>query len=146
MITHPKPSPNPNRYDVTDMMTHPILNLSISPCSRCYGPAITPVSSLVVPSLEKLINVRRGDEWDFVEEDAAPANRTSRQYLFHTAQHSTRCYDTSAWTKRVKAAFQRFSPSGSSTPPRLLRSAFVTALRSDPDCPKEILESAGINF
>ena len=31
--------------------------------SRCYGPAITPVSSLVVPSLEKLIDVRKGDDW-----------------------------------------------------------------------------------
>ena len=70
--------------------------------SRCYGPAITPVSSLVVPSLEKLIDVRKGGEWDFVEEDDAPINRTSREYLFHTASHSTQCYDTSAWTKRVK--------------------------------------------
>ncbi len=111
--------------------------------SRCYGPQITPVSSLVVPSLEKLIEARKGDGFDFVEEDEAPANRTSRQYLFHTS-HSTRCYDSSAWTKRVKAAFQRFSPSGTATPPRLLRSAFVTALRSDPDCPREILESAAI--
>jgi len=112
--------------------------------SRCYGPAITPVSSLVVPSLEKLIDVRKGDEWDFVEQDAAPVNRASREYLFHTTLHSTRCYDTSTWTKRVKVAFQRFSPSGSATPPRLLRSAFVTALRSDPDCPRDILESAAV--
>ena len=48
------------------------------------------------------MEVRKGDEWDFVEQDEAPANRTAREYLFHTTQHSTRCYDSSTWTKRVK--------------------------------------------
>ena len=110
--------------------------------SRCYGPSITPVSSLVVPALEKLIRVRKGDGFDFVDQDDAPDNRTAREYLFHTALHSTRCYDASAWSKRVKLAFQRHSPSSSATPPRLLRSAFVTALRSDPDCPRPFVFAA----
>ena len=57
--------------------------------SRCYGPSITPVSSLVVPALEKLIRVRKGDGFDFVDQDDAPDNRTAREYLFHCpAQHS----------------------------------------------------------
>jgi len=99
----------------------------------------------VVPYLERLLEVKKGDAWDFVEDEPAPANRTAREYLFHTPSHSpTRCYDASLWTKRVKLAFQQFSPSGTPTPPRLLRQSFVTELRSDPECPRDLLESAAI--
>ena len=66
-----------------------------------------------MPFLEKLLDARRGDAFDFVEDDEPPENRTSRHYLFHTPSHSpNRSYDSSSWTKRVKLAFQQFSTSG----------------------------------
>ena len=80
--------------------------------------------------------------WDFTEWDDAPENRTSLDYLFHTAQHTSRCYDASFWSKKVKAIFARYSPRKTPTPPRLLRSSFITCLRSDPDVGEEVLKSA----
>ena len=47
---------------------------------------------LLMPSV--MLQARRGDAFDFTEEDAGPSNRTDREYLFYTS-HSTRCYDTS---------------------------------------------------
>lgn len=93
---------------------------------------------MVAPYIDQLLSHRTGP-FEFVDEDPVE-NRTSHEYLFHTAGTS-RNYGESQWTKRVRAAFGRHSPDGRSPPPRLLRSAFVTELRSSPDCPKELLEA-----
>ena len=109
--------------------------------SKFYGPSKAPLSKMVVRHLETLLKIRQGDEWDFTEQDVGSSNRTQVEYLFYKDQPS-RCYDESAWTKRVKSAFKRHSPRHTATPPRLLRSAFITELRSSTDCPKEVLEAA----
>jgi hypothetical protein len=45
------------------------------------------------------------------------------------------------WTRRVKDAFERHSPRNTATPPKLLRSSFITFLRSEKRAP-EVLKSA----
>ena len=109
--------------------------------SKFYGPSMTSISKLVVPVLNSMLELQQGDEWDFTEEEAGPANRTQLEYLFYK-DHSTRCYSESEWSKRASQAFERHSPRHTRTPARLLRSAFITELRSAPDCPREVLEAA----
>lgn len=98
---------------------------------RFYGPAMTPISPLVVPLLERWLELTK-----FEFDEPGETNRTQRQYLFAMRTDPTRCYDSSAWSARVKAAFKRHSPRHTATPPSLLRSSFITALRdnsSDPE-------------
>lgn len=47
-------------------------------------------------------------------------------YLFHPAADNTRCVVSSAWTQMVKTAFSKYSPNKTATPPKLLRSSFIT--------------------
>jgi len=110
--------------------------------SKFYGPSMTSISKLVVPIMDSMLKLQQGDEWDFTEEEAGPANRTHLEYLFYKQGQSTRCYSESEWSKRVSQAFERHSPRHTKTPARLLRSAFITELRSAKDCPKEVLAAA----
>jgi len=50
---------------------------------------------MIVPFLEQHLELQnsRGDLFEFDEEEAEPNNRGSVTYLFHTAQHQTRCYE-----------------------------------------------------
>jgi len=52
------------------------------------------ISKLVVPHLQAFLKLKAGDEWDFVDYDPAPENRTSIEYLFHVSSHPSRA---SAW-------------------------------------------------
>ena len=109
--------------------------------AKWYGATITKLSeTLLVPNLERFLAVTNGP-FEFTDGEMTVENRTDKKYLFSTS-HSSRCYSSSAWTSRVKSAFGRHSPGGKCPPPKLLRKAFVTALRSSPDCPKSLLDSA----
>ena len=100
------------------------------------------VSPTTAAEIDTLIELRTGDAFDFNDEDAqAGRGEGAPSYLFY-GSHSTRCLDSSAWARKVKAAFERFSPRSTKTPPRLLRSAFVTALRSDPSAPESVKQAA----
>ena len=110
--------------------------------ARFYGPAKCVVSDQVASHIDHLLTLRNGGAFDFTDWDEGPRNRTQLEYLFHTAQHPSRCFESSAWSKKVSQVFKQFSPRNCPTPPRLLRSAFVTALRSADDVPKAVLESA----
>jgi hypothetical protein len=102
------------------------------------------VSPTTAAEIDTLLELRTGDAFDFNDEDAqAGRGEAAPSYLFY-GSHSTRCLDSSAWARKVKAAFERFSPRGTKTPPRLLRSAFVTALRSDPNAPESVKQAAAI--
>ena len=102
------------------------------------------VSPTTAAEIDTLLELRTGDAFDFNEEDAqAGRGEAAPSYLFF-GSHSMRCLDSSAWARKVKAAFERFSPRGTKTPPRLLRSAFVTALRSDPNAPESVKQAAAI--
>ena len=96
----------------------------------------------MVPHLEYLLNLRQGDAFEFTEWDDPPENRTSLEYLFHAPLHPSRAIESSAWSKRVKSCFAKWSPHKTPTPPRLLRSSFITWLRGHKGVPKEVLESA----
>jgi hypothetical protein len=98
----------------------------------------TVISKLVVPHLEYLLRLRRGGEWDFAEWDDPPENRTALEYLFHMPSHPSRVIESSAWSKRVKSCFGKWSPCKTPTPPRILRSSFITWLRGNKDVPKEV--------
>ena len=105
---------------------------------------MTSVSHIAATAIDKLLELRDGDAYDFNDEDAEGGRGDGApSYLFY-GSHSTRCLDSSAWARKVKAAFERFSPRQTKTPPRLLRSAFITALRSDPDAPEAVKEAAAI--
>lgn len=112
-------------------------------CNDCVtGPAMPPVSPLIVPLLERWIEFTQSFEFTEFGEDEE-ASRTRRRYLFTIRKDPTRCLESSLWTARVKAAFKRHSPNHTATPPSLLRSAFITALRESTNDP-EILESAAV--
>ena len=105
---------------------------------------MTCVSPTTAAAIDKLLELREGDAFDFNDEDAEGGRgEGAPSYLFY-GSHSTRCLDSSAWARKVKAAFERFSPRQTKTPPRLLRSAFITALRSDPGAPEAVKEAAAI--
>jgi hypothetical protein len=57
-------------------------------------------------------------------------------YLFHPAADNTRCVVSSAWTQMVKTAFSKYSPNKTATPPKLLRSSFIT-VRPPPRTPSQ---------
>ena len=110
--------------------------------SKFYGPCQSPVSRLSAQAIDKLLQLRKGDGFDYNEYDAgAGRGEGAPEYLFY-GSHPTRCLDSSAWTRRVKQCFERFSPRKCSTCPRLLRSAFITELRSDATCPQDVKEAA----
>jgi len=102
------------------------------------------VSPITALQIDKLLALRAGHSFDFNDEDTeAGRGEGAPSYLFF-GSHSTRCLDSSAWARKVKAGFEKFSPRNTKTPPRLLRSAFVTALRSDPSAPESVKEAASV--
>ena len=104
--------------------------------SRFYGPAMTRISDLVAPLIDRWLESKAiVHEFEF--------EYTSGQYLFSTgADH--RAYSISQWTAAIKAAFGRHSPSGESPPPKLLRSSFITMLRSSERTPELLKSAAGV--
>ena len=65
------------------------------------------------------------------------------QYLFSTGSDH-RAYSISQWTDAVKSAFGRHSPNGEAPPPKLLRSSFITFLRSSERAPEVLRSAAGV--
>ena len=117
-----------------------------------YGPAKTSMSPLVARWVDAYVN---SIELDFAE----------RPYLFHVQSDMERCVSSSQWTNIVKArgplvpamhlfcaphdararllqaAFAKYSPNKTQTPPKLLRASFITHLRGSDTAP-EVLSSA----
>ena len=74
-------------------------------------------------------------QFDFTADDCP--------YLFHVERDAARCVGSSQWSQMVKSCFQRHA--GVATPPKLLRSSFVTWLKDtvdDSPNASEILKSA----
>jgi hypothetical protein len=61
-------------------------------------------------------------------------------YLFHHSNDVCRPHETSTWSKVVKNVFKKYSPNGTETPPKLLRSSFITFVRSSNAAP-EVLKA-----
>ena len=95
---------------------------------------MTPVSPQIKPILEEFIRSTadsdKGDE------------HNKRRYLFHMKTVRSRCFTRPNWTARVKDAFQRHSPKHTATPPYLLRSAFITWMRSNTTDPEILISAA----
>ena len=64
-------------------------------------------------------------------------------YLFGTGSDH-RAYSISQWTAAIKSAFGRHSPNGEAPPPKLLRSSFITFLRSSERAPEVLRSAAGV--
>ena len=127
-------------HDTTCAVVYRLLPLSLA----VYGPSMLCVSPITALQIDKLLALRAGHSFDFNDEDTeAGRGEGAPSYLFF-GSHSTRCLDSSAWARKVKAGFEKFSPRNTKTPPRLLRSAFVTALRSDPNAPESVKEAASV--
>lgn len=113
--------------------------------SKFYGPAITTCSAQVGEAVEVFLKLEGRcpgvASMEFTERDPA-VNRADKEYLFHTTAGVNRCYSSQHWTARVKECFREHSPRSTPTPPKLLRSSFIVALRdSDHGC-SELRKSA----
>ena len=109
--------------------------------ARFYGPAMTPISPVIKPTLDKWLELTQSG-FEFNEYGAEEdANRTRRRYIFSQRRDTTRCLESSAYTARFKSAFERHSPNKTPTPPSLLRSAFITHMREH-TTDQEVLQSA----
>ena len=62
----------------------------------------------------------------YVKQFTLEISANDQFYLFHPAADNTRCVVSSAWTQMVKTAFSKYSPNKTATPPKLLRSSFIT--------------------
>ena len=91
---------------------------------------MTTVSKLVAPWLQLWI--------DSLQFEFHPREEP---YLFFCNGDTTRCQTSSQWTTTVKQAFQRWSPSKTACPPKMLRTSFITHLRGS-DAAPEVLQSA----
>ena len=94
----------------------------------CTGPTVTTVSKLVAPWLQLWIDAL---QFEFHPRD--------EPYLFFCNGDVTRCQTSSQWTATVKQAFQRWSPNQVACPPKMLRTSFITHLRSS-DAAPEVLQ------
>ena len=94
------------------------------------------ISDLVAPLLEQYLESKTAMlELDFGDDDEPHEGR----YLFSRGTDH-RALTISQWTAAIKAAFGRHSPNGEAPPPKLLRSSFITFLRSSERAP-EVLKS-----
>ena len=104
--------------------------------SRFYGPAMTRISDLVAPLIDRYLESKaRVHQFEF--------EYNAGQYLFSTGSDH-RAYSISQWTAAIKAAFGRHSPNGEKPPPKLLRSSFITMLRSSERTPELLKSAAGV--
>mmetsp|Transcript_7594 Transcript_7594/g.19446 ORF Transcript_7594/g.19446 Transcript_7594/m.19446 type:complete len:206 (-) Transcript_7594:110-727(-) len=104
--------------------------------SRFYGPAMTRISDLVAPLIDRWLESKaRIHQFEF--------EYNAGQYLFSTGSDH-RAYSISQWTAAIKAAFGRHSPNGERPPPKLLRSSFITMLRSSERTPSLLKSAAGV--
>ena len=110
--------------------------------SRFTGPTITKVSDITTPFLEKMFELEQSQHntFEFTEEGEGSPNRTSRRYIFSKG-HPTRCFSESEWSAHVKNVFCKHSPGGKKVPPKLLRSIFITALKSSAGVNEELKQS-----
>ena len=66
-------------------------------------------------------------------------------YLFCCGDTFERNQPESMWTSTVKKVFKTYSPGKTETPPKLLRSSFITFLRSEERTP-ELLKSCAVGM
>lgn len=97
--------------------------------SRFFGPTITQVSVHVVKHLEDHLVALNYKNF-----------QVENHYVFQQGNVGKNI-SIPNWTRRVKDAFERHSPRNTATPPKLLRSSFITFLRSEKRAP-EVLKSA----
>ena len=100
------------------------------PPLQFYGPTRTTVSKLIAPYID--LYVKQHLTWEF--------SASNQQYLFHPTNDTSRCIVSGQWTTVVKNAFKKYSPGRVAPPPKLLRSSFITYLRSS-DAAPEVLST-----
>ena len=111
--------------------------------ARFYGPSMTPISPLITALLKRFLDETQSN-FEFTEYGADEEHgRTYRRYLFAQQGEPTQPLASSQWCTRVKASFRRHSPEGKAPCPTLLRSSFITALRSS-NASLATLQSAAI--
>ena len=111
--------------------------------AKFYGPSMTPISPLVTPLLKRFLGETQSN-FEFTERGVdEELSRTSRRYLFALEKEATQPLSSTHWCTRVEAAFRRHTPSGQAPCPTLLRSPFITALRSS-NADLSTLQSAAI--
>jgi hypothetical protein len=91
--------------------------------SRFTGPSIS--------SLTPLISVQLNEMLTQIEYDNVAL--CDKPYLWHVQSDCSRPVSSSAFTKMVKDAFQRHA--GKATPPKVLRSIFITVRALDSNLP-----------
>jgi hypothetical protein len=98
--------------------------------AKFYGPSMTPVSELITPVLQQFLQETQSS-FEFTEYDEHEEQlRTRRRYLFAMQSDATRGHGSASWTARVKSAFRRNHHDGKAPCPSLLRSSFITELKS----------------
>ena len=97
--------------------------------SRFTGPSVTSITPLLTTQLTEMLR-------EIAFNDVAECDKP---YLWHVKSDCSRPVASSAFTKLVKDAFQRYA--GKPTPPKVLRSIFITWLRSSTDAP-DVLKAA----
>lgn len=102
--------------------------------SKFYGPTVTTVSPMVAPWLQLWV--------DSLKFEYHPKDEP---YLFAVGGDVTRCQTSSQWCETIKGAFRRWSPDKTPVPPKLLRSSFITFLRSS-DAAPEVLQAAAVSM
>ena len=110
--------------------------------AKFYGPSMTPISPLITPLLKRFLGETQSFEFTEYGGDEEH-NRTHRRYLFAQQADATQPLSSGHWCTRVKAAFRRHHSGGKAPCPTLLRSSFITALRSS-NAPLSTLQSAAI--
>ena len=97
---------------------------------------MTRISTLVAPLIDRWLEAKAATHaFDFDHSDG--------HYLFGTGSDH-RAYSISQWTAAIKSAFGRHSPNGEAPPPKLLRSSFITFLRSSERAPEVLRSAAGV--
>ena len=98
------------------------------------------ISDLVSPLLDQYLESKTAMlELDFGDDDEPHEGR----YLFSRGTDH-RALTISQWTAAIKAAFGRHSPNAEAPPPKLLRSSFITFLRSSERAPEVLKSAAGV--
>lgn len=109
----------------------PCVRVRAAETSKHYGPYCTALPDALTPLLDR-----------YADALALEGEGGDEAYLFGPNHALDRPYESAAWSMAVKRAFAKHSPAGREVAPKVLRSSFITWVRSETDCPAVLKAAA----